>query len=134
MAELCWGMRAVPAPKNVWGGMWGQQALLWMGCQGEEMGLVESGVPRAPWGHRVGSQGGLAGCSEGPGGHSLTAQPTVPPQSHPRGSWPALLGGLRSVQSSQGWAEGEGAGAGPLRRPTLLLNLTYSLPYMLQCP
>lgn len=51
----------------------GQQAPLWMGSQGEEMGMMESGVPQR--GTRVGSQGGLARCREGPGGHSPTAQP-----------------------------------------------------------
>ena len=108
------------------------------------------GVPRASGWHergtesiragrsRWGSQGGPTQYSKGHWGRSPTSCPSGSPclaGPCPTGSWPAPLGGRRVRPGADGAGLQEGElDRGPLLRLALLLSLTYSLPYMPQCP
>lgn len=92
------------------------------------------GVPWPSGWHRgVSGQGGRSGGPRvGQARGMGTIRPRLAPQDltrpQPVDSWPAALGGRR------GWAAGGGAGGGTSGRLALLPSLTYSLPYMPQCP
>lgn len=103
----------VPAPKNVWGRMWEQQAPHWMECQGDH------GV----WGavSTLGAQGGVSGWP-------FSGLGVAPPQPSPRcllSLTPGARGWRCSVAAGPAGAAGAGLQEKELERDLCTAPLYY---------